>query len=88
MPGVLFYQDRNSPSNINHNFTGQASVSLEGILYFPNQDLTFAGGSATDPVPAIIVANTVDFTGDTNTGNFDGSVVIENPFLIKASLVE
>lgn len=88
MPGVLFYQDRNSPSNINHNFTGQASVSLEGILYFPNQDLTFAGGSATDPVPAIIVANTVDFTGDTNTGDFDGSVVIENPFLIDVSLVE
>ena len=88
MPGVLFYQDRNSPSNINHNFTGQASVSLEGILYFPNQDLKFAGGSTTNPVPAIIVANTVEFTGNTNTGGFDGSVVIENPFLVDVSLVE
>lgn len=88
MPGVLFYQDRNGPSNINHNFTGQASLGLEGILYFPNQDLTFSGGSETDPVPAIIVANTVDFTGDTNTGNFDGSVIVESPFLIEVSLVE
>ena len=88
LPGVLFYQDRDSPSNINHNFTGQASLGLEGILYFPNQDLTFSGGSETDPVPAIIVANTVDFTGDTNTGDFDGSVVVESPFLVEVSLVE
>ncbi len=88
MPGVLFYQDRNSPTNINHNFTGQATTSLQGILYFPNQDLMFSGGSATDPVPTIIVANTVHFTGNTEIGDPNMLLLPPSPYMIKVSLVE
>ena len=88
LPGVLFYQDRNAPSGINHNFTGQSVMNLEGILYFPNQDLKFAGGGTLDPVTTVIVANTVDFTGNTTTDNLDGSAVSGNPFLIVVNLVE
>jgi hypothetical protein len=39
MPGVLFYQDRAGAAGVNHTFTGQSNLRLEGILYFPNQDL-------------------------------------------------
>ena len=33
--GVLFYQDRNSTAGINHTISGQAGMTLDGILYFP-----------------------------------------------------
>jgi hypothetical protein len=88
LPGVLFYQDRNAPAGINHNFTGQSSMNMEGILYFPTHDLKFSGGGTVDPVSTVIVANTVDFNGNTTTDNLDGSPVSTNPFLIVVNLVE
>ena len=88
LPGVLFYQDRNSPPDIRHTFTGQSNMTLEGILYFPNQSLKFSGGGVIDPVTTVIVADTVEFTGNTTTDNIDGSVVTGNPFLIVVHLVE
>jgi Flp pilus assembly protein TadG len=88
LPGVLFFQDRDAPADINHNFTGQSSMSLEGILYFPTHDLKFAGGGTIDPVTAVIAANTVEFTGNTTTDNLDNSPVSGNPFLVMVKLVE
>jgi hypothetical protein len=88
LPGVLFYQDRNAPAGINHYFTGQSSMDLEGILYFPTHDLKIAGGGTVDPVTTIIAANTVEFTGNTITDNLDNSPVSNNPFLIVVNLVE
>ena len=88
MAGVLFYQDRAAPAGVNHNFTGQASMTLEGILYFPNQDLLFAGGSAIEPSATFIVANTVDFSGNTEINNVEGSVVESNPQLTEVTLLE
>ncbi len=88
LPGVLFYQDRNAPAGIRHTFTGQSNMTMEGILYFPNQDLKFSGGGTIDPVTTLIAANTAEFTGNTTTDNLDGSVVTGNPFLIVVNLVE
>ena len=87
-PGVLFYQDRDSPANIAHSFTGGANMNVEGILYFPNQDLKFAGGTAIDPVTTLIVADTIEFTGNTEVDDFDGSAIAANPLLITVTLVE
>ena len=88
LPGVLFYQDRESSGDISHSFTGQASMDLEGILYFPNQRLQIAGGSEFDPVTTLIIADQVEFTGSTTTGNLDGSVVRANPAFVTVTLVE
>jgi len=88
LPGVLFYQDRDSSGGISHSFTGQASMDLEGILYFPNQRLQIAGGSEFDPVTTLIIADQVEFTGNTTTGNLDGSVVRANPAFVTVTLVE
>jgi len=87
-PGVLFYQDRNSPLNIQHYFTGGATMNLEGILYFPNQDLQFTGGTTIDPVTTLIVADTITFSGITEVDDFDGSAIQANPNLITVQLVE
>ncbi len=88
MEGVLFYQDRNSPNNITHVIAGGATMSLEGIMYFPNQNLLFAGGSEIDPVTTIIVADTINFVGNTSIGDFDGSGILADPNLIEVRLVE
>jgi len=87
-PGVLFYQDRDSPANIQHVFAGGASMNLEGILYFPNQDLQFTGGTDINPVTTVIVADTLTFSGNTDVSDFDGSVIQANPNLITVTLVE
>ncbi len=43
---------------------------------------------STEPIPTIIVANSVDFSGNTYIGDLDGSAIESNPFLIGVSLVE
>ena len=88
MQGVLFYQDRGSPTNITHTISGQADTSLQGILYFPNQALNFSGGSTTDPVPSIIVADEVKFTGHTNISDPNAVTVVPSKYMIKVALVE
>lgn len=88
MLGVLFYQDRGSPTNVTHTFSGQANTSLEGILYFPNQELNFSGGTATNPVPSIIVADKVKFTGQSNFSDPNASTIAPSKYMIKVALVE
>ncbi len=88
MQGVLFYHDRDSPTNITHTITGQANTSLQGILYFPNQQLNFSGGSSTDPVPSIIVADKIKFTGQTNISDPSAATVAPTKYMIKVTLVE
>ena len=88
MQGVLFYQDRGSPTNITHTISGQANTSLEGILYFPNQQLNFSGGTTTDPVPSIIVADKIKFSGQSHFSDPNAPTAAPNTFLIKVALVE
>lgn len=88
LPGVLFYHDRDSPDGITHKLTGGANMTLEGIIYFPNQTLNFAGGSALDTSSSMIVADMVNFTGNTQVGGLSGSAAAANPLLITAGLVE
>lgn len=88
LPGILFYHDRNSPDNVTHRFTGGSNMHLEGILYFPNQEVQFSGGSSLSSSTSLIIADTVTFTGNTDIGDFENSPVLSNPLLVQAQLVE
>ena len=33
LPGVLFFQDRNGPTNVTHSMTGGSNMELDGIIY-------------------------------------------------------
>jgi len=88
MAGILIYHDRNSPTNVTHSLTGGATMDLEGILYFPVQDVKFTGGSAFDVSATMLIADEIEIAGNTNLGDFDGSAVQANKVLIEASLVE
>ena len=63
-------------------------MDLEGILYFPVQDVTFAGGASLDISATMIIADEVNITGNTNLGDFDGSATTANKLLIEAWLAE
>lgn len=88
MAGILIYHDRNSPTNVTHSLTGGAEMDLEGILYFPVQDVKFAGGSSFDISSTMLIADEVDIVGNTILGDFDDSAVESNTLLIQASLAE
>ena len=65
---VLFYQDGNTPNNFVNKFNGGADMELNGVLYAPNNNISFSGNG--DPGGATsIVARTVTFTGNANLGS-------------------
>ena len=87
LAGILFYHDRNS-LNVDHSFLGAETMDLLGILYFPNQHVKFAGGSGLDATQSLLLVDTVDFSGNTNIGEFGGTSVAANSQLIQAKLIE
>jgi len=65
---VLFYQDPATPDDFINTFNGGADLELNGVLYFPNNHVRFAGNG--DPGGATsIVARTVFITGNANFGS-------------------
>ena len=88
--GILFYQDRNAPSDMQNLFTGGSDMSLEGLFYFPNTEVKFAGNSAVTGSDWIsIVARTVEFVGTTDLFQ-DLSAVAYSPgaAFVSVSLVD
>ncbi len=86
--GMIFWQSPNTSGNISHNFTGGGNMFLTGILYFPNQDVKFTGGNASDATESLIIAQHVDFSGGAYLGGFEGTPIKVNPLLVKATIVE
>ena len=86
LPGILFYHDRGSTGNVTHRFTGDSNMELSGGLYFPSQTIHFSGGSNPTDSQAMIIADTVEFTGSTVV-DFD-DVTTANPLLAQATLRE
>jgi len=91
LPGVLFYQDRNTMANITHQMTGGTNMQLNGIIYFPTVDMSFTGGSSLDQSASIIIADEVTFIGDAHLGDFEtapGNAILGNALMLQATLVE
>ena len=67
--GVLFYQDRSSPTDLLHVMEGGANMALTGVLYSPNTGVNYAGNSkAAGSSYTGIIARTVRFTGTSYLG--------------------
>ena len=69
-------------------------MDLNGILYFPETDVQFSGGSETDNSNLSIIAYTIDFVGTVNIGEtviVEGEEEIVFPFnrlLVRVQLLE
>jgi hypothetical protein len=82
--GVQFFQSRlNTTAST---FVGGTAQLMNGLLYFPNADLTYTGGSSSTAAAMTIVAKTITMVGNSYissaaitqfTGNIGGVVMVE-----------
>ena len=79
MEGMLFFQDRSISSNATNAISGGSTLGLEGVLYFPTTSLDFSGGSSGTVSYTIIVASTINFSGQSTLNASYGSLEDGNP---------
>ena len=63
MEGMLFFQDRTITAKATNTLSGGTGLTYEGAFYFPTSALTFSGGSISTANYTIIVADTINITG-------------------------
>lgn len=85
LEGILFFQDRDAPTTKTNKITGNASVELEGALYFPTTMLDFAGTSSSVIPAPMVIAREIRFTGTTSLGGNGAELPIA---MLEAELVE
>lgn len=66
---MVLIQSPNAATGNNNSINGNNGTFLDGAIYFPNGDLTFTGSSAGATQCAMIVAYTVDFSGNASIQN-------------------
>lgn len=71
--GIAFFADRDTPAGVNYSFSGGATMSINGVIYLPGGDVSWAGGAAAD-VKAILAAN-VTVSGNADFGTIDGTIL-------------
>jgi hypothetical protein len=81
--GILFYQSRSNSTA--ESISGGSSATLQGILYFPDANLNWSGGSRTG-VYTSVVAGSLTFSGGTSFQNY--AKVNSNTPLAGARIVE
>jgi len=72
LAGLAIFQDRNAPLNTNqiNSFTGGTTQKITGAVYFPNQGVTFNGGTTTGgAICTQLVALTITFNGNAAFNN-------------------
>ena len=71
LAGILFFQDRNIPSGgtCANSLLSGAVLNLTGVIYFPHNALTFAGGSTGAGKCTQLVVGSVSFTGPSALSN-------------------
>lgn len=69
--GVAFFQDRDAPTaDVSANkFNGGSTMNIQGAIYIPKQEVQYTGGNESAPGCTKIVANTIEFTGNSNVGS-------------------
>ncbi len=87
--GVLFFGDRTGTA-VSHTINGNASSTFSGVIYTPNDNVTFTGDGdmANDPC-TLLIANTVTVSGNAKFGsNCVGSGLIMPKTIQVIAIVE
>ncbi len=67
--GLLFYGDRNAPTNQSNNIGGGANITLRGALYFPTQQVVYNNGASNTATCMQLIAWRVRFMGGSRFNN-------------------
>jgi hypothetical protein len=62
--GLLFFQDRETPDDTANQLAGTATLRLQGVIYMPTVELSFAGGSNASAPAALLIARKIRFVGN------------------------
>lgn len=65
--GVLFFQDPALSSSVKFKVAGTVSLKLDGVVYFPNQEIDFSGTSDQSLRCLKLVGSTITFSGTSTT---------------------
>lgn len=71
--GIAFFSDRDAADGVAYSFQGGPTMSINGVIYMPGGDVTFAGGADAD-VKAIL-ADSVTVSGNADFGTIDGTIL-------------
>jgi len=88
--GIAIYSDPASqPAGDTVKINGGSSTSIEGLLYFPTQELEFSGNTTGSNACTVIVADTIKLTGDSEltTSGCENSFALETPVLNKGTFL-
>jgi hypothetical protein len=66
--GILFFQDP-AAGSLSNQINGGGSMDFFGAVYMPRGHITYSGSSATTAQCIVLIANSVDFSGNTNMTN-------------------
>lgn len=66
--GILIYQDRNGPQS-NSTINGGGNMDFFGAVYMPKGNISYSGSSATVAQCIVLIANSIDFGGNTAMTN-------------------
>jgi hypothetical protein len=70
LAGMAVFQDRNAPQSGSNSFSGGTSQNITGVVYFPNQGITFSGGTTTGgAICTQLVGLTITFNGNAAFNN-------------------
>jgi hypothetical protein len=64
--GIVFFGDRSAPATNVENFGGGATISVNGALYFPTQEVIFQNGVGNSSACTQLIAGTIQFMGGSN----------------------
>lgn len=86
--GMLFYQDPANNPSLTLDLRGGTDMELEGVIYAPDNDVSWAGGSNSSDGWQVIVSDTLSFAGGSDLkGAAADPGVLPLP-LVTATLVE
>jgi Flp pilus assembly protein TadG len=70
LAGMLVFEDRNSQGSSKNNLNGNQYTVLNGTIYLPVSNLTFAGTASVTSQCLMIAANTITIQGTANMSTF------------------
>lgn len=88
--GIVFFQDPNAPANGTNKLTGSNEIVMNGVAYFPAQNLQFGGGASffgTDDVCTRLIGKTVTLSGNPLLGNNCERYDVEDPVIPTVRLI-
>jgi hypothetical protein len=69
LEGIAIFGDRSAPTGLSSSFSGNATATINGVIYLPTESVTFNGNGAGTPSCAQIITYQLTFHGNSGFAN-------------------